>query len=405
MWLVFALLTILAATFIVFPLLKSTRKSTADLGSSASDLVEHANVVLFKEQLADLDLQLAEGDIDDVQYAELVSEQKRLLLVDTPANANSCSKGKSGRGAWLVLVCLLLTPILAFSLYQMLGASDDVEITELLQLRASDPMSDEESATLSQKIQVKLSRRILSEPDHTFYLVTLARLQMDEADFVGATASYRQAVEVNPNDSELLAEYAQALYFAAGSKFEGEAGAVLDNALALDPVNLTALGLQGIRSFESGEYLLAISSWQAALKAISPQSSQAQALQSGIFRARKLLGEDLPALIVEVALSPELEATPSQTVYVFAREWQGKPMPLAVAKLLVENLPTTVTLDDSMAMVGGLSLSSVALVEVVARVSTTGSAIPSDGDLEGSTGKLEMNNDKKLIHVVIDRQL
>ena len=211
MWLVFALLTILAATFIVFPLLKSTRKSTADLGSSASDLVEHANVVLFKEQLADLDLQLAEGDIDDVQYAELVSEQKRLLLVDTPANANSCSKDKSGRGAWLVLVCLLLTPILAFSLYQMLGASDDVEITELLQLRASEPMSDEESATLSQKIQVKLSRRILSEPDHTFYLVTLARLQMDEADFVGATASYRQAVEVNPNDSELLAEYAQAL--------------------------------------------------------------------------------------------------------------------------------------------------------------------------------------------------
>ena len=175
--------------------------------------------------------------------------------------------------------------------------------------------------------------------------------------------------------------------------------------MALDPDNLTALGLQGIRSFESGEYLLAISSWQAALKAISPQSSQAQALQSGIFRARKLLGEDLPALIVEVALSPELEATPSQTVYVFAREWQGKPMPLAVAKLLVENLPTTVTLDDSMAMVGGLSLSSVALVEVVARVSTTGSAIPSDGDLEGSTGKLEMNNDQKLIHVIIDRQL
>ncbi|MDX2464943.1 MAG: c-type cytochrome biogenesis protein CcmI [Porticoccus sp.] len=405
MWLVFALLTILAATFIVFPLLKSTRKSTADLSSNASDLVEHANVVLFKEQLADLDLQLAEGDIDDVQYAELVSEQKRLLLVDTPANVNSYSKDKSGRGAWLVLVCLLITPILAFSLYQMLGASDDVEITELLQLRASEPMSDEESATLSQKIQAKLSRRILSEPDHIFYLVTLARLQMDEANFVGAAMSYRQAVEVNPNDSELLAEYAQALYFAAGSKFEGEAGAVLDNALALDTNNLTALGLQGIRSFESGEYLLAIRSWQAALKAISPQSSQAQALQSGILRARKFLGEDLPALNVEVALSPDFEATPGQTVYVFAREWQGKPMPLAVAKLLVEELPTTVTLDDSMAMVGGLSLSSVALVEVVARVSTTGSAIPSDGDLEGSTGKLEMNNDKKLIHVVIDRQL
>jgi cytochrome c-type biogenesis protein CcmH len=405
MWLVLALLTILAAIFVVFPLLKRPSKLTVSQNGGASDLVENANVVLFKEQLADLNVQLADGDIDDRQYAELVSEQKRLLLVDTPAVLTSGSTGNTGRGAWLVLVCLLLMPILAFSLYQVLGAGDDVEIADLLELRVSTSMSEEANKALSQEIQTKLSRRILSEPDHTFYLVMLARLQMDDANFVGATASYRQAVEVSPNDSELLAEYAQALYFAAGNKFEGDAGIILDNALALDPGNLTALGLQGIRSFESGEYLLAIRSWQTALKVISPQSPQAQALQSGIFRARQFLGEDIPMLNVEVALSPDLEATPGQTVYVFAREWQGKPMPLAVTKLLVKDLPATVKLDDSMAMIGGQSLSSVAMVEVVARVSTTGSAIPSDGDFEGSTGKLEMNNDKKLIQVVIDRQL
>ncbi|PCJ93001.1 MAG: c-type cytochrome biogenesis protein CcmI [Porticoccaceae bacterium] len=438
MWLFFALLTLLAVAFVIYPLIKSAHKPAVDEVYGSSSMVVRANVILFQEQLAELDRQLEDGDIDTLQHAELVAEQKSLLLVDAPnesadltpssSTKNSTSESsvdessisdspsdknpadldsnkRNGRGAWLVMVCLLLTPLLAFSLYQMLGASDDVEITELLEKRASLSVNAEDHSVLSHKIQRKMSRRLLSDPDHMFYRVMLARLQMEEGNFSGASKDYQQAVRVSPNDVELLAEYAQALYFAAGNKFEGEVGTTLDNALALDPNNITALGLQGIRSFEAENYLLAITSWQAALRIIPSQSPQAQALQSGVLRARKLLGEELPTLSVNVSLSPDLEVQPGQTVYIFAREWQGRPMPLAVVKLLVEELPATVTLDDTMAMVGGQFLSSVAMIEVVARVSTTGSAIPSEGDLEGSTGELDMASHDKVVQVVIDHQL
>lgn len=411
MWTVFALLTLLAAAFVIYPLVKKSSRPVVDKAEATFDLVEHKNVELFKEQLLDLKQQLENGDIKESQYSELVSEQKRLLLNDAPDKdlrgslSHAIATQSTGRGAWLLIACLLSVPLVAFGLYQVLGASDDVEIAELLETRMTASLGAEDYSVLSKTIQSRISRKLASETDNVFYLVTLARLQMEDANFSAATASYQKAVSLAPNDAELMAEYAQALYFAAGSKFEGEAGLVLDNALGLDPGNRTALGLNGIRAFELGDYQLAVRSWQLALQSIPPGSPQAQALQSGILRARKQLGEELPSLTVKVALSPDLEVTPGQVVYVFAREWQGKPMPLAVARLLVEDLPTTVILDDTMAMPGGAPLSSIDSVEVVARVSLSGSAIPSAGDLEGVTGELEMGNRKVPVQVVIDHQL
>ena len=439
MWLVLALLTLLAVSFVIYPLIRTAPKPISDEVYGAEGVVQRANVVLFKEQLADLERQLFDGDIDNAQYAELVAEQKRLLLVDaseliegadnstqekvptSPSDSATgvVEKGKPDRGAWLIMASLLLVPLLAFSLYQMLGASDDVDIAELLQRHSSASISTEDNASIGKKIQRKISRRLESKPGDVFYRVTLARLQMEDNNFPAAKKSYEQALKWSPDNAELMAEYAQVLYFVADSKFEGEPGAALDKALSMDPNNRTALGLQGIRAFGDENYALAIKSWQTALRAINPASQQAQALQSGILRAKKLLGnnvsdnnapgEKLPSLLIKVSLSQELVASPDQSVYVFAREWQGKPMPLAVVKLSVADLPASVILDDSMAMPGGESLSSASSIQVVARVSSTGSAIPSEGDYEGLTGKVAASalSDGKAqeIPVLIDRKL
>lgn len=439
MWLVLALLTLLAVSFVIYPLIRTAPKPISDEVYGAEGVVQRANVVLFKEQLADLERQLFDGDIDNAQYAELVAEQKRLLLVDaseliegaddstqekvptSPSDSATgvVEKGKPDRGAWLIMASLLLVPLLAFSLYQMLGASDDVDIAELLQRHSSASISTEDYASIGKKIQRKISRRLESKPGDVFYRVTLARLQMEDNNFPAAKKSYEQALKWSPDNAELMAEYAQVLYFVADSKFEGEPGAALDKALSMDPNNRTALGLQGIRAFGDENYALAIKSWQTALRAINPASQQAQALQSGILRAKKLLGnnvsdnnapgEKLPSLLIKVSLSQELKASPDQSVYVFAREWQGKPMPLAVVKLSVADLPASVILDDSMAMPGGESLSSASSIQVVARVSSTGSAIPSEGDYEGLTGKVAASalSDGKAqeIPVLIDRKL
>jgi cytochrome c-type biogenesis protein CcmH len=75
-------------------------------------------------------------------------------------------------------------------------------------------------------------------------------------------------------------------------------------------------------------------------------------------------------------------------------------MPLAVVKKQVKDLPIDITLDDSMAMVPNMTISSVANVQVSARVSKSGNASPQSGE---PIGKKQVSTliDSGLINLVI----
>jgi cytochrome c-type biogenesis protein CcmH len=94
-----------------------------------------------------------------------------------------------------------------------------------------------------------------------------------------------------------------------------------------------------------------------------------------------------------VSLSPALKSSvsPNDTVFVFARAVDGPPMPLAIVRLKVADLPASFRLDDSNAMAPNMNLSSFDKVTVTARVSKSGNAMPQSGDLEASIGPVAHN--------------
>jgi cytochrome c-type biogenesis protein CcmH len=78
-------------------------------------------------------------------------------------------------------------------------------------------------------------------------------------------------------------------------------------------------------------------------------------------------------------------------------------MPLAVKRLSTGDLPVTVTLDDSMAMMPAMRLSAFPEVTVGARISASGQAMPQSGDLEGEVGPVKTVGASGPVHVIIDR--
>ena len=103
-----------------------------------------------------------------------------------------------------------------------------------------------------------------------------------------------------------------------------------------------------------------------------------------------------------VRISPKLkdQVKPDETVFIFARAEKGPPMPLAVLRAKVRELPLAFSLDDSMAMAPELKLSSFDRVVVTARVSKAGGATPQPGDLQGAS--TPVGNRANAVEVVID---
>ncbi|MEA3639501.1 MAG: c-type cytochrome biogenesis protein CcmI [Lamprobacter sp.] len=114
-----------------------------------------------------------------------------------------------------------------------------------------------------------------------------------------------------------------------------------------------------------------------------------------------------PGVQVSVALAAELSGRlpPNTPVFIYAKAAAGPPMPLAVQRATLGDLPVQVRLDDSMAMMPTMQLSNFPQIIVGARVSPSGQAMPRPGDLQGETGPINSTATTEPVQIRIDQML
>ena len=110
------------------------------------------------------------------------------------------------------------------------------------------------------------------------------------------------------------------------------------------------------------------------------------------------------AITGKVTVAPSLagKGSSTDTLFVFAREVSGPPMPVAIVRATKKDLPFTFRLDDSTSPMPSRKLSGAGTVVIVARLSKSGQAMPQSGDLEGTSQPVNSGLDG--ITVVIDRE-
>jgi cytochrome c-type biogenesis protein CcmH len=388
----------LAAFFIILPLFKKEIENE----SLSLNMEQLENNSVFRDQEIKLSNMLENGLIDITEYSKLILEYQRISLRDADGYSKPTTNISDNKGSWILLLCLLLMPIFVFSMYNSLGASTDLNIAHLLKKRANLG-HNELGRELNINLQEKIYNRLQDKPNHTYYLITLAQLKMENRDFLGAKESYLKILKLRPNDSDLLSEYAQALYFSENRKFTKEVRSIINKTIKLNPNNAVALGLNGINYFEQGLYRLAIISWENALKVTKKNTPEANALNISILHAKKFTNINNHRLSVEIEIPEKYRINKDKIIYIYAREWEGSPRPLAAVKFRLSDLPKVVFLDDSMSMMGSKTLSSVEFLEIIARISDSGSVTPLPGDYQGSTGKFNAKEQKKVkIHINIE---
>jgi cytochrome c-type biogenesis protein CcmH len=259
----------------------------------------------------------------------------------------------------------------------------------------------------------KLAERMKGRPDDAEGWTMLARSYTVLGRFPEALPAYKRAVELRPDNAGLLADYADAVAATRRTVNNPESLALVGRALALDPTHPKALALAGTADYDRGDYAAAIAKWQALQDRVAPESDFGRQIAASIADAQAKVGGAAPppttgspavpapapptatapplgaapGVSGTVTLDPKLaaQAGPGDTVFVYARAAGGSRMPLAIQKARVADLPLRFRLDDSMAMAPGMTISSAKQVVVSARVSKSGQATPSAGDLSGET--------------------
>ena len=376
-WLCAGLLLLAALAFLLLPVVRG-RKAQAEEDRTA------LNVSLYQERLQELQSQHAAGALDDSQLQAGRDEAARELLADT--------EGAQGQprqrvlGSKVPLTAALLMPLLAYGLYLHWGAIDDVERARTF---AEQPKTIEE-------MTARLEAQVKSEPDSAEAWYFLGRTYMAQERAGDAAAAFERAVSLSERAPELLGQWAQALYFAGERQWTEQLQALTDEALRADPAEVTSLGLLGIVAYEEQRFQQAIDYWEQLVAALPAQDPSRAAIQGGIEQARKRLNPQAAdasaassqALTVTVALADELKGKvqPGDAVFVFARAVSGPPMPLAVKRLTVADLPAEVSLSDSDAMMPQLKISGFEQVQLLARISRSGNATA--GEWIGSSAPL-----------------
>ncbi|MGI4836799.1 MAG: c-type cytochrome biogenesis protein CcmI [Janthinobacterium lividum] len=371
-WLAAGLLLLIALGFLLIPVLRERRAQQEEDRTAL-------NVALYEERVAELQEQQTDGVLSRAQLDSAQAEAARELLADTDGTQPKVDK-RLGKTAPAVIA--LLVPVLAMAMYLHFGASDKVELTSEL---AKPPTSVEEMTQ-------RLERVVAAQPDSAQGLFFLGRAYMSQNRPADAARIFERTAAVAGREPQLLGQWAQALYFAAGKQWSAQIQALTDEALKADPKEVTSLGLLGISAFEGKRYQDAIDYWQRLLVQLPADDGSRAPLQGGIDQAKARLlasggqvtassdAAKAPATVgikVRVELGEALKAKvqAGDTVFVFARATNGPPIPLAVKRLTVADLPVTVELADADAMRPDLKLSSYPEVQLMARVSRAGQPV------------------------------
>jgi hypothetical protein len=133
----------------------------------------------------------------------------------------------------------------------------------------------------------------------------------------------------------------------------------------------------------------------------------AGALDSRATTVRKSTATDGAAQIsgsVEIATRLASRAAAGATLFIYAKQPNAPGPPLAVLRMRADHWPVTFTLSDANAMVAGRNLSSADSVQIEARISKSGEALPQSGDLVGSVTSVNPR-DGRPVKILIDREI
>ena len=428
-WIISAILILIAMAFLLPPMLQKQRADDA--------IRRQQNILITNEQLAELEKRFEQGEIDQNDYQNSRDELELTLFSNVNDDDTQIeSEATLGKAPLFSIVAVaLLVPLLSILLYMKLGTPafttsfDSKKVAAELSKRPEVPRKADGTPDIDAMV-AGLQKKMEQNPDNAKGWFMLGRSYMVLKRYEDAAKSYEKSLKLKPDSADIMLSLADALAMTNQGNIEGRPVALINKALEIEPNNLTALWLGGMAARQKGDNLLAIKRWQKVKSMIQDPTEKTEVSSLIAETMKKLSPEQKKALgkfvnkpdntaqtsktsqtdnsaaataqqgiKVSVSLADKFKnkVKPDDLVFVYAKAMSGPPMPLAAAKVQVKDLPVEITLNDAMAMMPTMKISSFPEVIVGARVSKSGRPISQNGDLYTEKKSVKLGDSTKIV--------
>ena len=275
-------------------------------------------------------------------------------------------------------------------------ALDETDVPTMAQLAESLAMVQQGDLAGEPLDYVVRANELDPDNEHALWLLSIARQQA--GDHESALAGFDRLISMAGDNAEALATVEQ-MRARSVAALGGDLGADSGADSGAD------LGADSDGSLD-GDDSAGQSPQDPSVNEIT-QSNTAEESQASSAGAPATDTQAMPAASITITVSASDDAIAAsdaeQSVFVYAVATDGPPMPLAVSRISVADLPATVTLDNSMAMIPNMTLSAFPSVTVGARISTTGNATSQPGDWFTEAADISPESTDEL-ELTIDRQ-
>lgn len=408
---IFVSLLVVIALVVILP---SALRTTA---SSELEQID-ANIAIARERRKQLNTTFSNGGMDQTEFDAEIKELEQSLAHDLTA----AQKHKASHGSSLVVAAIIAVfiPVASGALYLKIGTPKAANTTEYNTQVVQNQESSGTNQPALEELLPNLEKKLSANPEDRNGWMLLGRSYLTVGDFSSAKRALMNAYNIDKNDPDLLAQLAEATAMENNGDLSGKAGEFISSALALNPQHQQSRWLQAIASQQAGKHAIAIEQFEALRAEVKGNADAEASIDELIMQSTQAMGAGVEtnvendnnndatagaSMSVTVSLSDTAQAAvnANNAVFIFARASSGPPMPLAVARHTVSDLPITVTLDDTMAMMPSMTLSQFDSVTVGARVSQSGNAIAEPGDWFAEEHNVETNAGVQ-IELIINQQ-
>ncbi len=421
-WLIASAMTLCVLGLLLRPLLKRPSAATSE---------QEKTLPVYRQQFSELEQDRADELLTDEQYRTARSELERRVLEETgTTEAPTAVTGGLVNLRLVALSLAMIIPTVSGVLYWTLGNPAAMTHPAVSASSSQSGAGDDSQMadSLNQLID-QLRKKLEQNPNDAVGWGLLARSYMAMERYADAVPIFEKATKLDPNNASLLADYADALGVHQGRKLDGKPETLIQKALKLDPHNVKALMLSGTIAYNRKDFARAAKEWEEAHAYLPPDDQESSdQLKASIAEAKRRLGGG-PSMNMLVANPPMEQAKPAKpaqsgqsraitgkvvlgpnmagkalpdTLFVFAKDVAGPPMPVSIVRASKKDLPFTFRLDDSTSPMPSRKLSDIDTVVIVARLSKSGKAMAESGDLEGMSQPIKPGTEN--ITVVIDRE-